>query len=220
MFIEGDSLKEMTNCVIRSPRRASPGGLSSPVCADGTDVILDIISLIRPGNKRAVRETFSSVVQRALSAPEYPVLRGRLLLGEPDPFNPYVHNVFIVDVRSGKESPPGLITFDEAVNLKTAAEWSRKRGNEGVIADIFFWLFIHKNFFLGEDEITRRKQLLAAVRHPPDRQMTGMIRRDRNFLRKTSGDTPYADIRRCVFDAPLQAREPATGNADRGGIKK
>lgn len=164
MFIEGDSLKEMTNCVIRSPRRASPGGLSSPVCADGTDVILDIISLIRPGNKRAVRETFSSVVQRALSAPEYPVLRGRLLLGEPDPFNPYVHNVFIVDVCSGKESPPGLITFDEAVNLKTAAEWSRRRGNEGVIADIFFWLFIHKNFFLGEDEITRRKQLLAAVR--------------------------------------------------------
>lgn len=164
MFIEGDSLKEITDCVIRSPRRAFSGGLSSPVCADGTDVILDIISLICPGNKRAVRETFSSVVQRALSAPESPVLRGRLLLGEADPFNPYVHNVFIVDVCSGKEFSPGLITFDEAVNLKTAADWSRKRGKEGVIADIFFWLFIHKNFFLGEDEITRRKQLLAAVR--------------------------------------------------------
>lgn len=117
--------------------------------------IIEIIASVTGETFSDTMNTFYPLVGRTLGIARQESDDTAVLTGEEQFFQSGIYEVFIKNVKTGEILRPDIFTFDEAVNLRTDFSWAKRRGN-GVIADVFWWLSMHKDSLKGESEQERR----------------------------------------------------------------
>ena len=131
----------------------------------GKEGVIQAISMATGDDVAVVSKVFGILIGMVFNTPKGIPEKGYILSGKPNSCRCNINDVFILDFYSGEITTPSSVTFAQAVNLSTDADWILKRGINPAIADIFLWLSVVKHFFIGEDEEARRKRLKSNKEH-------------------------------------------------------